>query len=147
MLFRTVVIAGLIALSVAACSQEAPTVGEAKAFAAVCQEANDGKRISVDGYLRLPDSFSGDSSVILRLYETAEFAGEFIGVQTRIGSEANQMAAVPTSYSDDDLQVYLPDGQVAGLGTKLKVSGQVYFPIVEQNFACSLENPLFEPVN
>ena len=97
--------------------------------------------------MRLPDSFSGDSSVILRLYETAEFAGETIGVQTRIGSEANQMENVPTSYSDEDLQVHLADGQVTGLGTKVKVSGKVYFPVVEQVFACGLENPLIERVN
>ena len=147
MLLRAFIISGLIALSLAACSEEAPTVGEAKDFAAVCQEANKGNRIAVEGYLRLPDSFSGDSSVILRLYETADFAGETIGVQTRIGSEANQMENVPTSYSDEDLQVHLADGQVAGLGSKVKVSGKVYFPMVEQVFACSLENPLIEQVN
>lgn len=147
MLLRTFVIAGLIALSGAACSQAAPTVGEPTAFAAVCQKENAGQRVSVDGYLRLPASISGDYSAILELHETMDFAGEFIGVQTSIGSQANQMAAVPTSYRDEDLQVYLPNGQVAGLGTRLKVSGQVYFPIVEQNFACGLENPLFQPVD
>jgi hypothetical protein len=36
---------------------------------------------------------------------------------------------------------------VAGLGAKVKVSGQVYFPIVEQVFACGLENPLIEQIN
>jgi hypothetical protein len=147
MLLHAFIISGLIVLSLAACSEEAPTVGEVKEFAAVCQEANKGKRIAVDGYLRLPDSFSGDSSVVLRLYETAEFAGETIGVQTKIGPEANQMENVPTTYSDEDLKVHLADGQVAGLGAKVKVSGQVYFPIVEQVFACGLENPLIEQIN
>ncbi len=146
MLLRTFIISGLIILSLSACSEEAPTVGEAKAFATVCEKANDGQRIAVDGYLRLPNSFSGDRSVILRLYETAEFTSETIGVQTRIGTETNQMEDVPQTYSDDDLQVYLADGQVAGIGTKVKVSGKVYFPIVEQVFACGLENPLIEQV-
>lgn len=147
MLLRAFIISALIVLSLAACGEEAPTVGEAKAFAAVCEEANSGKRVAVEGYLRLPASFSGDSSVILHLYETAEFAGEMIGVQTRIGSEVNQMENVPSTYGDEDLQVHLAEGQVAGFGTKVKVSGQVYFPIVEQVFACGLENPLVEQVN
>jgi hypothetical protein len=115
---RTFIISGLIALSLAACSEEAPTVGEVKEFAAVCQEANKGKRIAVDGYLRLPDSFSGDSSVVLRLYETAEFAGETIGVQTKIGPEANQMENVPTTYSDEDLRFIWPMGRWQGWGPR-----------------------------
>lgn len=147
MSLRTLIMLGLIVLSLAACSQEAPTVGEAQEFAAVCQKANDGKRVAVDGYLRLPDSFKGDESVILRLYETREFTGEYIGVQTHIGDQTNQMEMVPAVYSDNDLQVHLTGGQTASRGTKVKVSGKVYFPIVTQVFACGLENPLIELVN
>jgi hypothetical protein len=92
----------------------------------------------------LPDSFSGEQSVVLRLYETDAFDGTPLGVQIRFGSQANQIEPVPTSYSDDDLQVHLADGQVAGFGAKVKVSGKVYFPLVDQDFECGLENLLVE---
>jgi len=35
---------------------------------------------------------------------------------------------------------------VVGYDTLVRVSGKVYFPLVEQEFACGLENPLIEVV-
>jgi hypothetical protein len=142
---RILIALSVVVLALTACGEAAPTVGEAKDFASACERANDGQRIAVQGYLRLPDSFSGEQSVVLRLYETDAFDGAPIGVQIRFGTQANQIEQVPISYSDDDLQVHLADGQVAGFGTKVKVSGQVYFPVVDQDFVCGLENPLVEP--
>lgn len=145
MLARLLLALGFVMLSLAGCSQAGPpTAGQATTFSAVCDEANEGQRVALEGYLRLPESFSGELSVVLQLHETDTLAGPYIGVQTPIGSEANQMEMVPASYADDDLKVRLADGQVAGFGVKVKVSGNVYFPIVEQAFACALENPLFE---
>lgn len=133
------------ALALVACGEQAPpTVGEVTAFDSVCTEANDGERVAVEGYLRLPDSFSGDQSVILWLYETADFSGPYIGASTRIGEEANQMEMVPLEYSDEDLEVRLASGEVTEFGTKLKVSGSVYFPLVDQEFDCGLQNLLIE---
>src|SRR4029079_1507462 len=63
----------------AACGDTPPTTGTNTAVAAVCAKANDGKRIAVDGYLRFPESFTGDSSVILRLFQTDAFKGDQIG--------------------------------------------------------------------
>jgi hypothetical protein len=134
----------LLVFILAACSEGPPTVGEAKAFTTACDKANDGQRIAVEGYLRLPDSFTGEQSVVLRLYEAADLGGSPIGVQTRFGSEANQVEIVPDQYSDDDLNVHLADGQLAKFGTKVKVSGKVYYPLVGQDFDCGLENPLIE---
>lgn len=138
----------LLALALAACGKQGPpTVGDSIAFNAVCDEANDGKRVAVEGFLRLPDSFTGDQSMMLWLYETEDFSGPYIGVSTPIGVEANEVKMVPLEYADEDLQVHLASGDVAGVGTKLKVSGSVYFPLVKQEFACGLQNLLFEPSN
>lgn len=144
---RSLMALGLFALALAACSSQPPsppTAGEAKDFNAVCDKANDGKRVAVDGYLRFPESFTGSQSVVLRLYKANDYAGTPIGVQTRIGTQANQVEYAPKQYTDKDLKVHLADGQVAGFGTKVRVSGNVYFPLVGQNFACGLENPLIE---
>jgi len=134
-------------LLLVACSQESPTAAVEQPFANICSDANKGERVAVQGFLRLPDSFSGDLSIVLRLYETDTFSGIPIGAQIRLGSEPNQVENVPTSYTDDDLQVHLANGQAVGYGTKVKLSGKVYFPSVDQDFVCGLENVLVEPAS
>src|SRR5215216_698842 len=138
---------GLLSLSFAACgggTPEPPTAGEAKEFASLCDKANEGKRVAAVGYLRFPEKFTGAQSVVLRLYEGGDYAGAPVGVQTPIGKGANQAELAPRQYTDKDLKVHTSDGQVAGYGTKVRVSGKVYYPLVGQDFKCSLENPLIE---
>ena len=147
MSLRRVLGVGLLSLFFAACgggAPEPPTAGEAKDFAAVCDKANEGKRVAVGGYLRFPEKFTGSQSVVLRLYEGGDYAGAPLGVQTPIGRQANQAELAPKQYTDKDLKVHTSDGQVAGYGTKVRVSGKVYFPLVGQDFKCALENPLIE---
>lgn len=135
----------LVNLVLTACGGSAPpSEGQAQDFAKVCDKVNDGKRVAVVGYLRFPDSFTGSQSVLLRLYETTNFNGTPIGVETDFGTQANQVEPVNDQYTDNDLKVHLSNGQVAQFGTKVKVSGKVYYPIVSQDFDCGLENPLVE---
>ena len=144
--FRRVFCIGLLVFF-AACgggAPEPPTAGEMKDFASVCDKANEGKRVAVVGFPRFPEKFTGTSSVVLRLYGTADYAGEPIGVQTKIGHDANQAELAPKEYTDKDLKVHTSDGQVAGYGTRVKVSGKVYYPLVGQDFKCGLDKPLIE---
>lgn len=135
----------LVTLLLSACGGSSPpTEGQAVDLATACDKANDGKRIAVVGYLRFPDSFTGDQSVLLRLYQSTDFSGTPIGVQIDFGTQANQVEPVKDQYSDSDLKVHLSDGQMAQFGTQVKVSGKVYYPLVSQNFDCGLENPLVE---
>src|SRR5262245_28661373 len=103
-------IAGLLVLfaatfGIVGCSEGPPTAGEPRPFGAVCDKANDGKRVSVEGYLALPDSFTGSQSAVLRLYQTADETGQPIGVQIPIGAQPNQMEMPPKQYSAADLKV------------------------------------------
>jgi len=50
----------------------------------------------------------------------------------------------PSRYTDADLIVHLADGQAVGIGKKVQVSGKIYYPMIAQDFTCSLENPLIE---
>jgi len=146
--FRTSTAILLTALTLTACGKSGPpTVGETKPFAQVCDKSNDGKRIAVDGYLRFPSSFTKSSSVVLRFYENGNFKGNPIGVQMNTGTQPNQVEEVQKQFVDSDLKVHLANGQIAPFGTKVKVSGTVYFPMVEQEFPCSFETPLIEPSN
>lgn len=125
-------------------SSEPPTAGEMTDFASICDKTNERKRVAVVGFLRFPEKFTGTSSVVLRLYAGGDYAGAPVGVQTRIGNQANQVELAPKEFTDKDLKVHTSDGQVAGYGTKVKVSGNVYYPLVGQDFKCGLENPLIE---
>jgi hypothetical protein len=138
------IILTLIVTSACTSNQGPQTVGELRDFAAVCDKSNDGKRLAVEGYLRWPKSFTGTTSAVLRLYPTADASGSPIGVQIRIGKEPNQLELPPKQYNDRDLKVHLTSGDVAGAETKVRVSGNVYFPTVSQDFTCALENPLVE---
>lgn len=138
------ILLSLIVTNSCASNQGPPTVGELRDFATVCDKANDGKRLAVEGYLRWPKSFTGTTSAVLRLYPTADASGSPIGVQIRIGKEPNQLELPPKQYNDRDLKVHLASGDVAGVETKVRVSGNVYFPTVSGELSCALENPLVE---
>lgn len=140
-LLSTLAVAVLI---LAGCGNEPPTAGTPTEFATVCDRANDGQRVSVEGYLIFPNSFSESTSVMMLMHETDAFDSTPIGVQTPFGTEANQLEEVSDNFSDDDMALHLGNGEVAGFGEKVRVSGKVYFPVVEQEFPCALENPLFE---
>jgi hypothetical protein len=146
MTLRKIFSIGLLILC-AACgggASEPPTSGEMKDFASLCDKANEGKRVAVVGFLRFPEKFTGTRSVVLRIYGSGDYSGAPVGVQTMIGSQANQVELAPKEFTDKDLKVHTSDGQVAGYGTRVKVSGKVYYPLVGQDFKCGLENPLIE---
>ena len=147
MLRRWILSACVLVCLITACASAAPTTGELKDFASVCDKANDGKRIAAVGYLRFPDSFTGSDNVVLRMYNVNDFSGSPIGVTLDFGTNANQVEPVTDQYQDSDLKVHLSNGQVTQFGTKVKVSGNVYFPLVSQDFTCGLDNPLVEAAN
>ena len=144
MLLRRLIAFSLVAIVLTACSKGPPTPGELKDFSTVCDKANNGKRVALEGYLRFPSSFKDSNSVVLRLYQVEDFKSPPIGVTLQMGKQPNQVEQVPKQFTDKDMKVHLADGQVIGIGTKVRVSGNVYFPIVDQEFACALENPLVE---
>ncbi|HMO58629.1 MAG TPA: hypothetical protein PKA05_12465 [Roseiflexaceae bacterium] len=131
----------LVALALGGCSDGPATPAETVAFASVCDRANDGKRVAVEGYVIFPDSFTESTSVILRMFEDEDLDGTPIGVQISFGTDANQVEEVADQYTDEDLRLHLADGEVVGYRTRINVSGKVYFPMVEQDFACGLASP------
>jgi len=146
-------------LIVAACSSGPPTPGDPRAFEAVCDKSDDGKRIAVEGYLRLPETIEvitnrrgGDSTqlLVVRLFQSQTFNGTPIGVNFDFGSSANTIDQLPTpQYTDKDLKVHLADGGTASYGQRVRISGAVYFPVTaltnaDVDFTCGLDNPLVE---
>jgi len=137
---------------------ETPTVGAAKTLATICDRANDGKRVAVEGYLSLPESFSegvtsASAPVVIRggIPESGDVTFVWIGY----GSGPNSMEKVPDTYSQRDLKVYAADGSAVGFRDKVRVSGTVAFPsrrpydVTTQDgrlLDCGLNTPLIERV-
>jgi hypothetical protein len=152
---------GLAVLGLAAC-EGAPTLGEPRDFANVCDKASDGHRVAVEGYMRLPETITVDKPargggqgveiLVVRLFETPNFNGTPIGVDIDFGSEPNTMDEIPNGargYTDADLKVHAANGQTVTYGQRVKVSGTVYFPVSglsHVEFSCGLSNPLIEPL-
>lgn len=100
-----------------------PTVGQPTSFANVCDKANDGHRVAVQGVMRLPDTIrisrparggQGSEIVVVRLFETTAFNGTPIGVDIGFGTEPNTMDQIPSGaegYTDSDLKVHIAGGQ------------------------------------
>jgi hypothetical protein len=149
----TIVAAGLLA----GCGGP-PTPGEPKTLANVCDRANDGKRVAVEGYLSLPSSFSessGSASAPVIIRGDVQPAGDLIFVWVAYGSEANAMDKVGARYSQDDLKVRTKDGAIVGYQDKVRVSGTVTFPSRRpysldtpgvRLLDCGLNTPLIERV-
>ena len=82
----------------AGCSSELPTIGEATELGQVCDSGNDGKRVSVEGFLTLPQEMPVDESIALlleiRRSEDVEKMNGRVGVWTQYSSEPNRVACV-----------------------------------------------------
>ncbi len=144
MALRSLIAVSLGVLVFAACQSKPPTVGEPMDFNAVCNGGNQGKRVAAEGYLRLPNVIDNKVYTQLDLYKTKDFNTLPIGVAIDFGTQPNQVELAPKKYTDTDLKVHLANGQVAGFGTKVKVSGDVYVPSMAPGGTCALKNPLVE---
>ncbi|MGE5073866.1 MAG: hypothetical protein ACM3MF_10600 [Anaerolineae bacterium] len=118
--------------------------GTPEAYYTVCDRAHEGLDLSTEGYLRLPDTLTGTDSVILRLYHDASYSGKPLGVSVRFGEQPNEAIRINSAFNDEDLRVHLANGKVIPFGTKVRVSGRVYFPVLAQDFDCALDRPYIE---
>ena len=155
---RLPIVAVLLAAAFVTGCDEKPTAGAPKTLADVCDRANDGKRVALEGYLSLPSSFtegaSSESAPVVIRGDLPE-AGDVTFVWVPYGSGPNSMEKVPDTYSQKDLKVYVTDGGAVGYKDHVRVSGTVAFPsrrpyeVSTQNgrlLDCGLNNPLIERV-
>lgn len=128
MQLRTCAALALAIVTLTAC-EGPPTVGQPTTFANVCDKANDGHRVAVQGVMRLPDTIrisrparggKGTEIVVVRLFETPAFNGTPIGVDIGFGSEPNTMDEIPSGaagYTDADLKVHIAVGKRSRTGS------------------------------
>ncbi|MBD2461982.1 hypothetical protein H6G89_13085 [Oscillatoria sp. FACHB-1407] len=151
----------LLLVTLAGCVDEPPTVGRAVELEQVCDQAKDGERVSIEGYLTLPQTIPGDNKVTLLLElrpsESVENMDGKVGVWTKYGNEANRVSPIAFTtqspgagdYTHEALKVTASDGQQITYTDRVRVSGNVKFPTSSEVLAisrCVLNNPLIERI-
>ena len=138
----------LFSLFLGACGESGPpTRGGPVTFTAVCDKANEGKRVMLEGYMEFPRTFgASEETVMMRLRPSLDSWANVVGVGVNMGSGANNVEMPPQTFKNTDLKVHTADGQVVGYADKIKVSGTMYLPssLAQVEFKCGLSNPLFE---
>ena len=137
-----VLVCALLALP--ACVPATAGPGTPQAFAFACAKTNEGRQIAVEGYLRLPRSLDSTKSVMLRLYPDPSFKGAPVGVPVLFGDRPNEARKISSAYHDEDLRVHLADGSTVPFGTRVRVSGRMYFPVTPEDYDCALQTPYVE---
>ena len=132
------------ALCLSACTPQTAGPGTPQAFTFACARPNEGKRIAVEGYLRLPPSVASSQGVMLLLYPDPSLKGRPIGVMMRFGDKPNEAHKIISAYHDSDLKVHLADGTTVPFGTRVRVSGRMQLPVVPQAYDCDLRDPYVE---
>jgi len=134
-------------LCFAGCSEGPKTVGAPATFENVCDKSNDGKRLSLEGYLDFPSSFkSSEPSIMMRLRPAFDSRATVVGVSVQLGSGPNQVELPPKQFTPADIKLHAGDGKLAGFRDKVRVSGTMYLPssIAQVEFKCGLANTLID---
>lgn len=125
----------LVALTICSCSSPPPPATP-QTFSGYNTQANQGKQISLEGYLRLPVSALVSDTMLLDLVETPDSKSKPASVSLSVGSGANQVEKPPKDYTDKDLKVHANDGSLLEPNQKVRVSARlVYDPSASVLFA------------
>jgi hypothetical protein len=127
-----------------------PTPGTPTTFEDVCGKPNEGKRLSLEGYLNFPEHFTvskgSDPTVMLLLRPSPGAGANPVGASVVLGNGPNRVAMPPKSFTPADLKLTTADGATVGYRDKVRVSGTMYYPssIAHVDFKCGLDNSLVE---
>lgn len=134
----------MLLVFVAGCSTP-PEPATPTTFPDLCTEQNVDKRVSIEGYFRLPSMFMVSDTALLDFFESPDGEGQTVDVSIEVGTGPNQMEDVPDDFSDDDLKVHTSDNQIVGHNDKVVVAGTVYRyadSTNEGSFICFLTDPV-----
>jgi hypothetical protein len=106
----------------------------------VCAPANDGKTVTVIGYVDVGgfSLISSDNEFPIRIVEKMR-AEEYVRVSVKIGEGPNTMQALPAGdFTNEDIELRLSDGSTKGWGDRVSVTGT----LAVTGDTCSLREPV-----
>lgn len=96
-------------------------------FKEAADHSNDGKNVSIIGYLALPNnSYTTGSSGQLEFIERPnDISGLDFILSISIGSGNNRMKALPDKYTASDVKVKSKNGEKVSIGDRVKITGKL----------------------
>lgn len=116
---RVIVSVAALAAALGAC--------EVSKHTEVCVPANDGKTVTVIGYVSVGgfSLVSSDGSFPIKLVESMK-AEENVRVSVKMGDGPNTMKPVPQGdFTNDDVELHLADGSTKGWGDRVAATGKL----------------------
>jgi len=133
-----------VAGCVLGCGKSAPAPGKVVELEQVCNEA-DGSRVRLTGYLRYRrgllsfcSTFGGHETCDLELDKTSAAPPAFdvmhpqtgpdpisAKLSVPVGDKTGEMSDLPEKFSASDIHLHLPNGAIAGDGTRITVDGSL----------------------
>lgn len=93
--------------------------------AEVCVAANDGKEVTVVGYVKVAPFtvVSGDDFRIELVESMSDEDG--LGAYVKVGTGGNTMRKLPSEFTADDVELTLADGGTVGYGDRVALTGEL----------------------
>ncbi len=117
----------LTASVLAGCAGSAPGPATPKTFANYNEQANNGQRLSLEGYVRLPAATLVSDTMMLELHEQPDSDKPQISFSIPIGGGANQVEQPPKDYQASDLKVRDKTGALIAPDQKVRISGKLIY--------------------
>lgn len=124
---------------VAGCGGEDPPRQEV--IATVCDGTLTGKRVIVDGFLRLPKKLALSDTAVIDMYSLLGGDGDRVPVRITIGDGPNQLRDLPPTYTPTSLRVGLDaskEGDEVTIIDRVRVTAKVG----DVDGACTLTDPV-----
>ena len=135
-------------LSLTSCEPGEPTGdGKPVTFATVCDKENNGKRVTLEGFLDYPDRFNlKASTIVMRLQAAPTRSSTAIGARLKLNADSNTVISPPDKYNERDLKAITHDGKSTSYKTRLKVTGTMAITdsLDTRQFACFLDSARIE---
>lgn len=115
------------ALAFAGCENKSPVETN---YGAVCQPENNGKYVSVSGYLNVGEltvcrdrKSDGKTACLMELRETPN-AQKGFGVSILQGGGENQMNEIPPEFKPEDIKIRAADNSPVSFADRVKITGK-----------------------
>jgi hypothetical protein len=125
---------GIVGCGASACKGKDPGPAEPVTFASFCDAKYDPvmekgdnilKRVSIEGHIDMPRGLFTlcSDTCNVKLLEKPGATANAISASVKVGTDENQMEALPKEYSEKDFKVHTNDGKVVGVGARVRLSG------------------------
>jgi hypothetical protein len=110
------------------------------ALEAACDDANDGRDVIVEGYLRFPERLRISTTTVIDVFAAPGGEGGRQQVELPIGDQPNQLERPPATYTPTSLRVTAADGAEVTINDRVRITAEV----ARDESGCLMRGPQVE---